>query len=270
MQKVITYLKWLFKKVLCNEHGTWAAVAIGGAAVVGAGASVYASSQASSAAKDAANAQAGASKASIDAQLQMYNQSREDYAPWREAGQNALATLYEKVMRGPGEYAKSPGYNFRLAEGQKAIERSAAARGSVLSPATLKALDKYTQEYATGDYDNFLARYYQSLTPYQSLSGVGQTATAGTTQSGMNAANQISQANIAAGNAQAAGYINSANAITGGIQSVGNNALAGYNAWRQYNSGNSGYAPPTYNVSNAGAMTDYGSGNYFKIDPNLL
>jgi hypothetical protein len=271
MQKIICYLKWLWKKVICNEHGTWVAVAIGGAAVVGAGAGIVTSSMSADAAEDAANAQANAAKQGVDVQWAMYKQSREDYAPWRTAGNNAVANLAAKVAAGPGDFYKSPGYDFRLAEGQKALERSAAARTGALGADTERALIRYNQDYATNEYDNFLSRYYQSLTPYQSLSGVGQTATAGTTMAGTNAANSIAQGALAAGNAQAAGYINSANAITGGIQSVGNNALAGYNAWRQYNSGNSGYAPPTYNASNAGAMTDYGSGNYFKtVDPNLL
>ena len=231
----------------------------------------------SEAADKAADAQVSSAKMSADVQKYMYNTSREDYAPWRETGANALEELSNKVRLGPGEFSKDPAYNFRLAEGQKAIERSAAARGNVSSPATSKALLRYSQDYASNEYDNFLAQYYQSLTPYQSLAQVGQTATAGTTNAGMNAANAMSQAALASGNAQAAGYINSANAVAGGLNSIGNNALAGYNAWRQYNSGNSnigsGYnsTPAEYNYNNAGAMTDYGSGNYFQtVDPSLL
>lgn len=201
----------------------------------------------SEASSNAADSQERAAKNATALQKYMYETSRADYAPWREAGANAITDLTEKIRLGPGIYSESPGYDFRLSEGQKAIERSAAARGNVLSPATSKALIRYSEDYATNDYDNFLARYYQSLTPSQSLAGLGQTATAGTTQSGMNAANQMSQAALAAGNAQAAGYINSANAITGGINSMANNAIAGYNAWRQYNS-----APnyQTYDVNN--------------------
>lgn len=189
----------------------------------------------SEASEDAAQAQASAAKSSTALQKYMYETSREDYAPWREAGANAVNELYTKVSAGPGVYSESPGYDFRLAEGQKAIERSAAARGNVLSAATLKALDRYSQDYASSDYDNFLARYYQSLTPYQSLAGLGQTATAGTTTAGINAANQISAAQQNAGNAQAAGYINRANAITGAMSSASNNAIAAYNAWKQNN-----------------------------------
>jgi hypothetical protein len=267
MQKIICYLKWLWKKVVCNEHGTWVAVAVAG---VGAAAAAGTSIASYDSARKAAHSQEDAANRGTDVQWAMYKQSREDYAPWREAGGNAVESLARKVAAGPGDFYKSPGYDFRLAEGNKALERSAASRTGALGADTERALIRYNQDYASGEYDNFLARYYQSLTPLQSLSGVGQTATAGTTTAGLNAANQIAAAQQNAGNAQAAGYINSANAITGGIQSLGNNALAGYNAWRQFNNGNSGYAPPTYNVSNAGAMTDYGSGSYFNVDPNLL
>jgi hypothetical protein len=199
------------------------------------------------AAEDAAAAQERAARNATALQKYMYETSREDYAPWREAGTNAISALASKIAEGPGNYIESPGYDFRLAEGQKAIERSAAARGTVLDPATSKALIRYSQDYATNDYDNFLTRYYNSLTPFQSLAGLGMTAVGGTTQAGMNAANQMSQASLAAGNAQAAGYINSANAITGGMNSMANNAIAGYNAWRQYNS-SPNY--PTYDANN--------------------
>ena len=183
---------------------------------------------------NAASAQSDASMKAMVMQWKQAQQAREDWAPWREAGKNALHTLQERVAQGPGNYTQSPGYEVRLAEGQRAIEGSAASRGNLLSGAAQKALLRHGQDYATNDYDNFLKRYYDSLTPYQSMAGLGMTATGGTVASGTNMANQASSYLQNMGNAQAAGYINSANAITGGINSGINNALAGYNAWRNF------------------------------------
>lgn len=174
------------------------------------------------AADDAADAQAAAAKDAAAGQWKMYDQSREDLAPWREAGANALTTLVSKVNAGPGDYTKSPGYDFRLDEGNKNILARASAQGRYNSGATDKALLEYGQDYATNDYDNFLNRYYQSLTPLQSLAGVGQTTASNmaslNTQTGSNVGNYLTNA----GEARASGYINKANAVTGGI----NNALS--------------------------------------------
>jgi hypothetical protein len=200
--------------------------------------------------RKAANAQADAAKNATEVQWGMYKQNREDYAPWRMAGENAVESLSRKVAAGPGDFYKSPGYDFRLAEGNKALERSAASRTGALGADTERALIRYNQDYASGEYQNFLNQYYQSLTPYQSLAGLGMTATTGVTNAGTNAANQIAQSQMALGNAQAAGTINQANAITGSIQSGFNNAISGYNAWRQ--SQQPSYVPVNTNVDSMG------------------
>ena len=187
-----------------------------------------------SASSKAADAQAQSNLQAAVLQWKLAQQARADFAPWREAGEKSLNVLQERIAAGPGKFVESPGYEFRLKEGQRAIEGSAAARGSVLSGAAQKAALRYGQDYATNDYDNFLARYYQSLTPYQSLAGLGMTATQGTVNANTNAANQVSQYVQNMGNAQATGYINQANAVTGGINSSINNALAGYNAWKNF------------------------------------
>jgi len=157
-------------------------------------------------------------------------------APWRTAGGNALAQLVAKMNAGPGDYTKSPGYEFRLSEGNKAVERSAAARGNVLGAGTLKALSRYNEDYATSDYDNFLRRYYESLTPLQSLSGVGQSTASQTASLGAQAAGNIANTTMAGaqgvgnalltrGQANASGAINAANSIAGAANSGVNNFL---------------------------------------------
>ena len=58
-----------------------------------------------------------------------------------------------------GALQTSPGYQFRLAEGLKGIERGAAAKGTLLTGGTLKALTRYGQDYASNEYQN---RYNRS------------------------------------------------------------------------------------------------------------
>jgi hypothetical protein len=80
---------------------TWAAVAIGGAAVIGAGASAYSSNQAS---KAAAGTAKNAAKDANSTQLYMYDQSRGDFSPFLQPSNRALATLQSSIYGGPVEY----------------------------------------------------------------------------------------------------------------------------------------------------------------------
>jgi hypothetical protein len=249
--------------------------AVVGGAVIGAAGTYFASQDAADAQSDAADTQAAATTAAAkDAnatQLYMFEEGRKDTAPWREAGANALKTLINKVNAGPGEYTSSPGYTFRVGEGQKAIERSAAARGGLFSGRTGKELTRFGQDYATQDYQNFLANYYNSLTPFQSLAQVGQTtasqnavlgnqAGANMGQNTMNAGISAGNAAMNAGNAEAAGYINQANALTGGLNSGVNNYLT----WKYIQGRNQTPSVPVtsypaYTPSPGYAGLDYGN-----------
>lgn len=81
---------------------------------------------------------------------------------------------------GMADFQADPGYAFRLAEGQKALERTAAARGGLLSGGALKAATRYGQEAGSQEYMNAFNRYQTSranqLNPLQSLAGQGQTS----------------------------------------------------------------------------------------------
>lgn len=187
------------------------AAAIAGAAVVGAGSSIIAGNKASKAQKNAAAMQ-------IAEQRRQYDQTRADYAPWRAAGQSALDRLTNEMKAGATTaFTKTPGYDFRLSEGVKAAERSAAARGLLASGATMKAVQRYGEGLASDEYGNWWNRN-------AGLAGVGQAATDSTTQAGMNATNQITGAIGQAGNARASSYANTGSAINSGI----NNVLAAY------------------------------------------
>lgn len=79
------------------------------------------------------------------------------------------------------DFQADPGYAFRLSEGQKALDRQAAARGGLISGGALKAAQRYGQEMGSQEYTNAFNRYQTNranqLNPLQSLSGGGQTST---------------------------------------------------------------------------------------------
>jgi hypothetical protein len=66
-----------------------------------------------------------------------------------------------------------------MSEGMKGLERSAAARGGLLSGGTLKGIQRFGQDLASQEFQNAFNRYgverERRLNPLQSLAGVGQT-----------------------------------------------------------------------------------------------
>lgn len=75
---------------------------------------------------------------------------------------------------------QDPGYGFRFREGQKAVERQAAARNGLISGAALKASQRFGQDMASQEYQNAFNRYQTSrsntLSPLQTLTGQGANA----------------------------------------------------------------------------------------------
>jgi hypothetical protein len=128
----------------------------------------------------------------------------------------------------PEMFAKGidPGYQFRLKEGMQGLERSAAARGGLLSGGTLKGIQRYGQDMASQEYQNAFNRYQAertgTLNPLQSLAGVGQSTANTLGTMGMNYANQAGETYQNAANARASGYVGQANAIGGTIGNLSN------------------------------------------------
>lgn len=204
---------------------SFVAAAIGVSALIGA-----------KSASDATNAQVGASRDANALQLEMFNRQREDQQPWRQAGIKALAGLDDGDFQRDftaQDFQKDPGYDFRLQEGQNAINNAASARGMSNSGNTLKALTKYGQDYATGEYQNAYNRFNNDrnnrFNRLSSLAGVGQTANNQIGQAGMNYANNASQNILGAGNAQAAGSMAMGNSLNGAANSFMNyNLMSNY------------------------------------------
>jgi len=216
------------------------------AAAVGAVASVGSGLIASSGAKKAAKAQEQAARDAQAANERMLERQIGLQEPFRQAGLTAQEQIMQllgiggdKAAEGYGSLAKpfgaeqfqqDPGYAFRQAEGMKALERSAAARGGLLSGGTLKGIQRFGQDLASQEYGNAFNRYQieraARLNPLQSLMGSGQSAT--NVQTGnIGQSSQNQQANIlGAGQARASGYIGSANALAGALSGIGQAATS--------------------------------------------
>ena len=179
----------------------------------------------SSAAKKAASTQADAANRAADLQMQQFERQVELQEPWRQAGITALNKLTplatEYTPFGMEQFQQDPGYAFRMQEGMKALERSAAARGGLLSGGMLKGAQQYGQGLASQEYMNAFNRYQAErnarLNPLQSLAGVGQTATNQLGQAGQTMAGNVGQALGAAAQARASGYVGGANALAQGL-----------------------------------------------------
>jgi len=63
----------------------------------------------------------------------------------------------------PEALLNDPSYRFRFEQGQKALETSAAARGTLLTGGTAKALEEFGQQFASTEYQNL---YNRTLAAY--------------------------------------------------------------------------------------------------------
>lgn len=181
----------------------------GVATAVGAVAAVGGAYISSKGAQKAANAQGRAYDAATAEQARQYDLTREDMAPYREAGVNALAKLQD-----PNAFEASPSYQFVKDQGMQGIERSAAAGGSVRSGNALTALAQYNSGLASQEYGNWFNQQ-------AAIAGAGQTATNALASVGQSTANNISSNLIGSGNARASGVADSANAWGNALGTVG-------------------------------------------------
>jgi hypothetical protein len=156
-------------------------------------------------------------RAAIEAEMAKdqtaYNQwSGQQQAAGQQQPGNALAA-----------FQADPGYQFRLGEGNKAIERAAASRGGMYSGATLKALQRFGQDHASNEFGNVFGRL-------STVAGFGPAATNAIGSAGQNFANQAGANAIGAGNAIGASRIAQGNiwgnALNQGIATWGRGSAA--------------------------------------------
>lgn len=200
------------------------------------GASLYGANQA----KKGVNAQieAGDRAAALEAQSaadqlklqrEIWEKQQADYKPYLEQGTYGINTL-GALMRPNADTSailkNDPSYQFRLKQGQQALDRSSAARGMGYSGAQMKAAQDYGQGMASTEFQN----YYNRLA---GLAQGGQQAAGSMAQAGGQYANNASntfgnlsnaQTSILGqqANARASGYAANANALSGGLNSLTN------------------------------------------------
>jgi hypothetical protein len=172
----------------------------------------------------AAKSQEQAQREANAAQERMFNKQVELQEPFRKVGVNALPDLVAASKYTPftmQQFQADPGYAFRMQEGLKALDRSAAARGGLLSGATLKGAQRYGQDLGSQEYTNAFNRYQierqARLNPLQSLAGMSQTAANTLTNAAGQYGQDMAQGAAAMGNIRASGYMNQANALTGAL-----------------------------------------------------
>lgn len=251
----------------------WVAGSVAASTLVGAYSSSRASSAQQQSAGEATQAQRDIADQQTALQREQYLKQLELNEPFRQAGLTGQNMLLSQLQGGPyasakfggvagydpasamrnfgqGDFQADPGYAFRLSEGMKALDRTAAARGGLLSGATLKGAQQYGQGLASQEYQNAFNRYQanraqqaqeygnafnrfqtertNTLAPLQSLAGVGQSATQQAQQASQNyatgGANTLGAFGaaqggniIGAGNARASGYMGAANALSSGV-----------------------------------------------------
>jgi HAMP domain-containing protein len=231
--------------------------AIIGGAIAAAGA-VGGALIGSSASRRATNAQTAAADQANALQKYMYDTTRTDQAPWRDAGVAALGQLGEFLKPGADLGAllqAQPGYQARLGEGVNALDRSASARGSINSGGQMKALTRFGQDYASNEMNNIFNRY-------ASVAGIGQTANNAIGQAGQNYANQAGRNSLYAGDARASGYQNQSQngtGLVGGLTNIATNLAGQYGGGVQtspMSAPQSAYIPQAQSPWNPGSFAN--------------
>lgn len=228
-----------------------------------AGAAISADAQRSAGNKAADAARRGTDKAN-DLQRYMYDQTRTDNLPALEARNSGLSQLQQLLGIGKNTIGadfgmlnrqftganlqNDPGYQFGLSQGTQALERGAAARGGLYSGATMKALQRYGQDYAGTKFNEAFNRNQafndSRFGRLASLAGLGQAGSSQVAASGQNYANNVGGNLIGLANVQGAQQVNRGNQLSNGV-----NQLA---AWAMNRNWGSNSSTPEYSADGTG------------------
>jgi hypothetical protein len=199
-------------------------------------------------------AEQNAAEAAIDAEIA------------RQKASGEYGSLSKKFTM--DDYQADPGYQFRLDQGNKAINAAQAARGGFYSGAALKAANEYGGNMASQEYGNAYNRYQTDTgTLYSRLGGLANTGMGATNTAvglGQNYANSAGGIYGQLGNAQAAGAINQSNIYS----------QLGANLGSAFGGGQSSYGSVGAGLSSMLGGTGYGTGrdvyNLVNSNPNLF
>jgi len=164
----------------------------------------------------------------------IYNTAQSNLSPYISTGGNALyslASLYglNGAQAGNGanaayqNYTQTPAYQNNLNQGELGVNRSLAAQGLTLSGAQSKDLANYAQNYASGQFGNYVGQL-------QSLAGLGQQSSLGLGSLGSSLAGNLNSTLFGQGNALSAGGLGQTQSQLGGIASLLSALTSGGNA----------------------------------------
>jgi len=236
---------------------TWVTVA-----VVGGGATLASGYMQGQAAKDAASTVAGGTRYAADINKQMFDITNENLRPYREAGTTTLKDLLARTPELTKAYTAEdfnqgidPGYQFRLAQGQKAYENQANRAGGLVSGNAMQGMQDYTQGQASQEFANAFGRNATTQTNIfnrlKSIADMGLGAAGTTANAATSAGESMGSAAIAGSQAQGAGQIGQAKAYGNTLTGMANYATLPY------------YMQPGQTGGAPAAATDYTSGaNY--------
>lgn len=213
------------------------AAVIGGSALIGAGVQGYYASE-------AADAAAEANDNALNHLRESESRGLGYLKPYSEAGELGLGPLTglltgnqydpktgQTTALNPEQrnslFQSSPGYQFQLSEGQRALQNSQAARGNLLSGGAVKEGLQYSQGLASQDYNNYINQL-------AGLTNIGQNAATGSANTAIGSGTQIANNMQNAGNIQAQGALNQGNIYGNLFNQIGGIAgLSGLGANRQ-------------------------------------
>jgi hypothetical protein len=171
-----------------------------------------------------AKAQQRAADRATDEQRRQFERQIELQQPMLDVRNNMLPELVEASRYTPfsmDQFQQDPGYAFRMREGLKALDRTAAARGGLLGGNQLRGVTQFGQDLASQEYTNAFNRYQAErqakLGPLQSLVGLGQTSANTVGNAAAQYGNAMAENALMRGNMRASGYAGIANAATSGI-----------------------------------------------------
>jgi hypothetical protein len=196
--------------------------------ILGAVASIGGALIGSSATKKASQAQTASADRALALQQQQYDQQRADMAPYLQQGYQSLAQLNAENQKpfsfSYNDMTADPGYEFRQQQANKALERSAAARGGLFSGATGRSLSALNQDMASQEFNSAYGRAYGAhndrLNRLSSLAGVGQTTATNLGNAGQNYASNAGNIMGQQANAQAANYGAQAGLWSGAMNNI--------------------------------------------------
>ena len=171
----------------------------------------------------------GASQAR-DALNQGITTATNQLSPWATTGQPANADQADLLgLNGQpaadaamAKFQQSPGYQWQLGQGLRAVDAGAASQGILRSGATIKGEETFGQGLANTDFGNYWNRLQQ-------LSGSGLDAAKGIASAATGGAQQIAQTDTGQASMDASIYGNMAKSIgTSANQLLQTNAVQSY------------------------------------------